>query len=315
MLGRQHYQDQIPRWLGWNPYAQYHGRDQALTVANKTGELDGIRADAGLVRHRERGTVAVVGLHRRRRGPPRDRRRRGLARGRRVLRGDRGPPARPRHLISWEHGGDGERTGETMSVAIARYENLIGGEWVDAVDGGTEQIVNPATGETIAEVPRGTEADVERAVKAAKDALPAWLETTPGRAGRDAPGARRRGGGACGRARPGGVSERRQADGALEVRARQVRGQPALLRRCGALPRRPGGRRVPCGVHVDGPPRADRRRRPDRAVELPAHDGDLEDRPCPGGGQRLCPQAVGADAADDAHARGLRARRSSRRAS
>ena len=67
-----------------------------------------------------------------------------------------------------------------MSVAIARYENLIGGEWVDAVDGGTEQIVNPATGETIAEVPRGTEADVERAVKAAKDALPAWLETTPG---------------------------------------------------------------------------------------------------------------------------------------
>ena len=67
-----------------------------------------------------------------------------------------------------------------MSVAIARYENLIGGEWVDAVEGGTEQIVNPATGETIAEVPRGTEADVERAVKAAKDALPAWLETTPG---------------------------------------------------------------------------------------------------------------------------------------
>ena len=50
-----------------------------------------------------------------------------------------------------------------MSVAMARYENLIGGEWVDAVDGGTEQIVNPATGETIAEVPRGPVADVERA--------------------------------------------------------------------------------------------------------------------------------------------------------
>lgn len=59
VLGRQHYQDQIPRWLGWNPYAQYHGQDQALTVANKTGELDGVRADAGLVRHRERGTVAM----------------------------------------------------------------------------------------------------------------------------------------------------------------------------------------------------------------------------------------------------------------
>jgi beta-lactamase class A len=60
VLERQHYQDQIPRWLGWNPYAQYHGRDQALTVGNKTGELDGIRADAGLLRHRERGTVAVA---------------------------------------------------------------------------------------------------------------------------------------------------------------------------------------------------------------------------------------------------------------
>jgi beta-lactamase class A len=60
VLERQHYQDQIPRWLGWNPYAQYHGREQVLTVGNKTGELDGIRADAGLIRHRDRGTVAVA---------------------------------------------------------------------------------------------------------------------------------------------------------------------------------------------------------------------------------------------------------------
>jgi beta-lactamase class A len=60
VLGRQHYQDQIPRWLPWNPYAQYHGREQALTVANKTGELDGIRADAALLRHTQLGTVAVA---------------------------------------------------------------------------------------------------------------------------------------------------------------------------------------------------------------------------------------------------------------
>jgi beta-lactamase class A len=60
VLGRQHYQDQIPRWLPWNPYAQYHGRSQPLTVANKTGELDGIRADAGLLVHEERGTVALA---------------------------------------------------------------------------------------------------------------------------------------------------------------------------------------------------------------------------------------------------------------
>jgi beta-lactamase class A len=60
VLGRQHYLDQIPRWLPWNPYAQYHGRTQPLTVANKTGELDGLRADVALLRHEERGTVAVA---------------------------------------------------------------------------------------------------------------------------------------------------------------------------------------------------------------------------------------------------------------
>ena len=60
VLGRQHYQDQIPRWLPWNPYAQYHGAEQPLTVANKTGELDGIRADAGLIRHSSAGTVALA---------------------------------------------------------------------------------------------------------------------------------------------------------------------------------------------------------------------------------------------------------------
>src|SRR5438874_7188426 len=42
------------------------------------------------------------------------------------------------------------------------------------------EVLNPATGETIAEVPASTAADVDRAVQAAKSALPEWLETTPG---------------------------------------------------------------------------------------------------------------------------------------
>jgi 1-pyrroline dehydrogenase len=67
-----------------------------------------------------------------------------------------------------------------MSVTVARYQNFVGGEWVDAVDGGAAEVVNPATGETIAEVPNGTQADVDRAVEAAKKALPEWMETTPG---------------------------------------------------------------------------------------------------------------------------------------
>jgi 1-pyrroline dehydrogenase len=67
-----------------------------------------------------------------------------------------------------------------MSVAVSQHKNFVGGEWVDAVEGGTAEIVNPATGEVIAEVPNGTQADVDRAVEAAKSALPEWLETTPG---------------------------------------------------------------------------------------------------------------------------------------
>ena len=66
-----------------------------------------------------------------------------------------------------------------MSVTVQQFKNFIGGEWVDAADGGTAEIVNPATGETIAEVPQGTEADVDRAVEAARKAWPEWRESTP----------------------------------------------------------------------------------------------------------------------------------------
>jgi aminobutyraldehyde dehydrogenase len=67
-----------------------------------------------------------------------------------------------------------------MGVTVSQYKNFVGGKWVDAVDGGTMEVVNPATGEMIAEVPRGTQGDVDRAVEAAGAALPEWLETTPG---------------------------------------------------------------------------------------------------------------------------------------
>jgi aminobutyraldehyde dehydrogenase len=67
-----------------------------------------------------------------------------------------------------------------MSVTVSQHKNFVGGEWVDAVEGGTMEVLNPATGDVIAEVPQGTQADVDRAVEAAKKALPEWLETTPG---------------------------------------------------------------------------------------------------------------------------------------
>jgi 1-pyrroline dehydrogenase len=67
-----------------------------------------------------------------------------------------------------------------MSVTVSSYKNFIGGDWVDSASGETMEVINPSTGETVAEVPRGTSEDVDRAVQAAKKALPEWLETTPG---------------------------------------------------------------------------------------------------------------------------------------
>jgi acyl-CoA reductase-like NAD-dependent aldehyde dehydrogenase len=70
--------------------------------------------------------------------------------------------------------------GFDVSVAVSKFQNFIGGEWVDAAGGETMEVLNPATGETIAEVPQASAEDVDRAVQAAKKALPEWLETTPG---------------------------------------------------------------------------------------------------------------------------------------
>src|SRR5438034_8941329 len=66
-----------------------------------------------------------------------------------------------------------------MATAVKRREMFIGGEWVSGSGNQTQEIINPATGEVIAEVPKGTEADVDRAVKAARTAYPEWFETVP----------------------------------------------------------------------------------------------------------------------------------------
>ena len=66
-----------------------------------------------------------------------------------------------------------------MSATKTAYKNLVGGEWVDAASGETMEVINPATGDTIAEVPRCSAEDVDRAVSAAKTALPGWLDSTP----------------------------------------------------------------------------------------------------------------------------------------
>ncbi|HET6999388.1 MAG TPA: gamma-aminobutyraldehyde dehydrogenase [Solirubrobacterales bacterium] len=59
-----------------------------------------------------------------------------------------------------------------------RLRNFIGGEAVDPVEGGTEDVVNPATGEAFAEAPLSTKADVDKAVAAAKKAFEAGTWST-----------------------------------------------------------------------------------------------------------------------------------------
>jgi 1-pyrroline dehydrogenase len=66
-----------------------------------------------------------------------------------------------------------------MSTTATDYRILIGGELVEAASGETMDVIAPATGETIARVPRCGAEDVDRAVEAAGAALPSWLEKTP----------------------------------------------------------------------------------------------------------------------------------------
>ncbi|HJQ48928.1 MAG TPA: gamma-aminobutyraldehyde dehydrogenase [Gaiellaceae bacterium] len=66
-----------------------------------------------------------------------------------------------------------------MSTTTEQYRILIGGEFADAASSETMEVIAPATGETIAEVPRCSEEDVDRAIEAAEAALPDWLEKTP----------------------------------------------------------------------------------------------------------------------------------------
>jgi 1-pyrroline dehydrogenase len=68
-----------------------------------------------------------------------------------------------------------------MATTVQRRQMFIGGEWTEGAAEEGLPVVNPATGDTIAEIPRGTEEDVERAVGAARKTFEeTWFDTTPG---------------------------------------------------------------------------------------------------------------------------------------
>jgi len=61
---------------------------------------------------------------------------------------------------------------------LLRQRCYIRGAWVDADNGKTISVTNPATGEVIGTVPRMGAAETRRAIEAAEDAMPAWRART-----------------------------------------------------------------------------------------------------------------------------------------
>jgi betaine-aldehyde dehydrogenase len=65
-----------------------------------------------------------------------------------------------------------------MATTTETLSNFIDGELV-ASGGDTEPVLNPSTGEELAQAPRSTPQDVDRAVGAARAAFAGWSQTTP----------------------------------------------------------------------------------------------------------------------------------------
>ena len=60
---------------------------------------------------------------------------------------------------------------DTATGSLTKYRMFIGGEWTDAASGASFETGNPYTGKPWALIPRGAQADVDRAVRAAHQAF------------------------------------------------------------------------------------------------------------------------------------------------
>ena len=60
-----------------------------------------------------------------------------------------------------------------------RLSNYINGQWQDSTAKEFADVINPATGETLAQVPLDGEADIASAIESAAAAFPEWRRTPP----------------------------------------------------------------------------------------------------------------------------------------
>jgi succinate-semialdehyde dehydrogenase/glutarate-semialdehyde dehydrogenase len=65
-----------------------------------------------------------------------------------------------------------------VELPLLQRQAYVDGRWIDADSGETFPVLDPATGETVAEVPRTGAAETRRALEAAQRALPAWKART-----------------------------------------------------------------------------------------------------------------------------------------
>ena len=61
-----------------------------------------------------------------------------------------------------------------MAVTTRTLQNFVGGKWTDSTGESARTIVSPVTGESLADAPNASAADVTRAVEAARAAQPPW---------------------------------------------------------------------------------------------------------------------------------------------
>ena len=157
------------------------------------------------------------------------------------------------------------------------HRNLVAGEWIEGEDA-TDDINPSNTDEVVGRYARGSKADAERAIAAAKAAFPAWSRSGVqqryeilkkasdeilARKEELGPAACPRGGQDAGR------GHRRDGPRRADLR---------VLRRRGAAARRRARAERAAGRRGDDRARAGRRRRPHHAVELPDRHPGLEAR-------------------------------------
>lgn len=76
------------------------------------------------------------------------------------------------------------RSRARLDPAGLRTRLFIGGQWVDATEGGEIDVLDPNDGSTITRIAEARATDVDRAVDAAERAFPAWSATAPAERGR-----------------------------------------------------------------------------------------------------------------------------------